>query len=120
MIREVPSERWSLKDYFSTDVNSLYTSYSKCGGFIDKPYEFDPMFFGLSSSEAAVTDPQQRIFLEIAWEALQQAGYGGRYGSNNIGVFVGCEQNTYAEHFANYGIYMKLKITYQVIIYLIT
>ncbi|BAH06470.1 type I polyketide synthase [Clostridium kluyveri] len=109
MIREVPSERWSLKDYFSTDVNSLYTSYSKCGGFIDKPYEFDPMFFGLSPSEAAVTDPQQRIFLEIAWEALQQAGYGGRYGSNNIGVFVGCEQNTYAEHFANYGIYMKLK-----------
>ena len=109
VISEVPSERWSLKDYFSSDRNSMHTSYSKYGGFIDQPYEFDPLFFGLSPSEAAVTDPQQRIFLEIAWEALQQAGYGGRYNSNNVGVFVGCEQNNYAEHFANYRIYMELK-----------
>lgn len=109
VIGEVPSDRWSSKDYFSTDVNSMHTSYSKYGGFIDKPYEFDPLFFGLSPSEAIVTDPQQRIFLEIAWEALQQAGYGGRYRSNSIGVFVGCEQNTYAEHFANYRTYMELK-----------
>lgn len=109
VIKEVPSERWTSKDYFSIDKESVHTSYSKMGGFIDDPYEFDPLFFGMSPTEASVTDPQQRIFLEIAWEALQQAGYGGRYNSNNIGVFVGCEQNSYSEHFTNYRTYMELK-----------
>ncbi|APC40563.1 type I polyketide synthase [Clostridium estertheticum] len=108
-IREVPKGRWTSKDYFSTDVNSSHTSYTKHGGFIDKPYDFDPLFFGMSPSEATVTDPQQRIFLEVAWEALEQAGYGGRYKSKSIGVFVGCEQSTYEEHFANYRTYMELK-----------
>lgn len=109
VIGEVPSGRWSSKDYFSTDIKSSHTTYSKQGGFIEKPYEFDPMFFGMSPREATVTDPQQRIFLEIAWEALQQAGYGGKYASKNIGVFVGCEQNNYSEHFINYRTYMELK-----------
>lgn len=109
VIKEVPAERWGAKSGFSADPNSEHTSYCKYGGFIDSPYGFDPLFFGMSPSEASVTDPQQRIFLEIAWEALQQAGYGGRYNSNNIGVFVGCEQNNYAEHFANYKTYMELK-----------
>lgn len=109
VITEVPKGRWTSKDYFSTDVNSSHTSYTKHGGFIDKPYDFDPLFFGMSPSEAVVTDPQQRVFLEVAWEALQQAGYGGRYKSKSIGVFVGCEQSTYAEHFANYRTYMEIK-----------
>ncbi|AGF56697.1 acyl transferase domain-containing protein/acyl-CoA synthetase (AMP-forming)/AMP-acid ligase II/acyl carrier protein/NAD(P)-dependent dehydrogenase (short-subunit alcohol dehydrogenase family) [Clostridium saccharoperbutylacetonicum] len=109
VIKEIPEERWGGKNSFSTDQNADHTSYCKYGGFIENPYNFDPLFFGMSPSEATVTDPQQRIFLEIAWEALQQAGYGGRYNSNNIGVFVGCEQNNYAEHFANYRTYMELK-----------
>ncbi len=109
VIREIPEDRWPANDHYSADMNSAYTSYSKCGGFIDNPYEFDPLFFGMSPSEATVTDPQQRIFLEIAWEVMQQAGYGGRYSTNNIGVFVGSEQNGYSEHFNNYRIYMELK-----------
>ena len=109
VIREIPKDRWPANDHYSADMNSAYTSYSKCGGFIDNPYEFDPLFFGMSPSEATVTDPQQRIFLEIAWEVMQQAGYGGRYSTNNIGVFVGSEQNGYSEHFNNYRIYMELK-----------
>ena len=109
VIREIPGDRWPIKDHYSADMNSAHTSYSKCGGFIDNPYEFDPLFFGMSPSEATVTDPQQRIFLEIAWEVMQQAGYGGRYSTNNIGVFVGSEQNGYSEHFTNYRIYMELK-----------
>ncbi|CUU48522.1 type I polyketide synthase [Clostridium beijerinckii] len=109
VIREIPEDRWPANDHYSEDTNSTYKSYSKCGGFIENPYEFDPLFFGMSPSEAAVTDPQQRIFLEIAWEVMQQAGYGGRYSTNNIGVFVGSEQNGYSEHFTNYRIYMELK-----------
>ncbi|MCX7922533.1 MAG: SDR family oxidoreductase [Clostridia bacterium] len=108
-IREVPKDRWPVDENYSDDKNLLHTTYSKYGGFIDKPYDFDPMFFGMSPVEAEATDPQQRIFLQVAWEAVQQAGYGGRYKSNKIGVFVGSEQNTYMEHFAGYRTYMLLK-----------
>nr|WP_319000947.1 polyketide synthase [Clostridium estertheticum] len=76
---------------------------------MDKPYDFDPLFFGMFPSEATVTDPQQRIFLEVALEALEQVGYGGRHKSKSIGVFVGCEQSIYEEHFTNYRTYMELK-----------
>ncbi|WP_010681245.1 type I polyketide synthase [Acetivibrio cellulolyticus] len=108
-IREVPEERWSCADHFNPDVKSQHTTYCNKGGFIDKPYDFDPMFFGMSPNEAEVTDPQQRLFLQIAWEALQQAGYGGKHRTSKIGIFVGCEQNTYMEHFAGYCSYMVIK-----------
>lgn len=108
-IKEVPEDRWSAEEDYSEDKNLLHKSYTKHGGFIDKPYDFDPLLFGMSPNEAEATDPQQRIFLQIAWEALQQAGYGGKYKTNKIGVFVGCEQNTYMEHFSGYRTYMQLK-----------
>ncbi|MBC2578806.1 type I polyketide synthase [Clostridium sp. DJ247] len=109
VVKEVPEERWSIEDEWNANRDSLHTTYSKCGGFIDKPYDFDPFFFGISPNEAEAMDPQQRIFLQVAWEALQQAGYGGKYKTNKIGVFVGCEQNNYMEHFSNYRTYMILK-----------
>ncbi|QWU17696.1 Acyl transferase domain-containing protein [Paenibacillus sophorae] len=108
-IREVAAGRWSNDEHVNTDGNMLHTTYSSLGGFIDAPYDFDPLFFGMSPKEAEAADPQQRIFLQIAWEALQQGGYGGKYRTRKIGVFVGCEQNTYMEHFANYRSYMLIK-----------
>ena len=109
MIKQIPAARWNLDDHHRGDSESLFTSYTDKGGFIDNPYEFDPLFFGISPREAEVMDPQQRLFLEIAWETLQSAGYGGKYRTNKIGVFVGCEQNTYMEHFNGYRSYMLLK-----------
>lgn len=109
IIKEVPESRWSVEENYSDDRKLLHTTYTNKGGFIDKPYDFDPLLFGMSPNEAEATDPQQRIFLEIVWEALQQAGYGGKYKSNKIGVFVGCEQNSYMEHFTGYRTYMLLK-----------
>ncbi|OPX43969.1 erythronolide synthase, modules 5 and 6 [Ruminiclostridium hungatei] len=109
IIKEVPKDRWSAEENYSDDKKLLHTTYTNKGGFIDKPYDFDPLLFGMSPNEAEATDPQQRIFLQIAWEALQQAGYGGKYKSNKIGVFVGCEQNSYMEHFTGYRTYMLLK-----------
>ncbi|MFD1773338.1 type I polyketide synthase [Paenibacillus rhizophilus] len=108
-IRPVAPGRWSNHEHVNTDANVLHTTYMSRGGFIDAPYDFDPLFFGMSPKEAEATDPQQRIFLQIAWEALQQAGYGGKYRTRKIGVFAGCEQNTYMEHFANYRSYMLIK-----------
>ncbi|MEU3891363.1 SDR family NAD(P)-dependent oxidoreductase [Streptomyces sp. NPDC029041] len=47
------------------------------GHFLDGVEAFDPAFFGLSPREAAFTDPQERLFLEVAWEALEDAGLAG-------------------------------------------
>jgi acyl transferase domain-containing protein/acyl carrier protein len=56
---------------------------------------FDAAFFGLSSRTAALTDPQQRLFLEVCWEALEQAGYAAPEHRGRVGVFGGCNISTY-------------------------
>jgi acyl transferase domain-containing protein len=50
---------------------------------------FDAKFFGMTPREAMVTDPQHRLFLECAWEALERAGYCGESYDGSIGVFAG-------------------------------
>lgn len=108
-ITEVDPSRWSVEDYFDPDHNVLHASYSKWGAFLNRPHEFDPLFFGVSPREAAAMDPQQRLFMAVAWEALQQSGYGGAFHTREIGVYVGCEQNHYGEHFTNYQRYEVLR-----------
>ena len=56
---------------------------------------FDAGFFGFSARDAALTDPQHRLFLETAWEALEDAGYDPATHEGPIGVFGGCELSTY-------------------------
>ncbi|MFD1559284.1 non-ribosomal peptide synthetase/type I polyketide synthase [Paraburkholderia silviterrae] len=56
---------------------------------------FDAGFFGMLAREAALTDPQQRLFLEIAWEAFEDAGYDPAKIEGAVGVFAGTSMNTY-------------------------
>jgi phthiocerol/phenolphthiocerol synthesis type-I polyketide synthase E len=67
--------------------------YVRRGNAIDDADFMDAEFFGLSKREAEVTDPQQRVFLECAWEALEHAGYTGD--GERVGVFAGVGMNTY-------------------------
>lgn len=69
--------------------------YVKGKGIIDHVKEFDAPFFGINSRLAELMDPQHRVFLEIAWEVLENAGYSSDDYENIIGVFAGCENNTY-------------------------
>ncbi|MEO1339827.1 MAG: SDR family NAD(P)-dependent oxidoreductase, partial [Cyanobacteria bacterium J06635_13] len=108
-ISDVPSSRWSPQDYFDETGKAADRTYCQQGGFIDNPFDFDPLFFGISPREAKVMDPQQRLFLEIAWQAIQQSGYGGKHRPKDISVFVGCGQNNYAEHFVNSQSYGALR-----------
>src|SRR5688572_2669045 len=61
---------------------------------------FDAPFFGYSAKEATVMDPQQRIFLECAWEALEEAGYAPDTYEGSIGVYAGSGANSYAGTYA--------------------
>jgi acyl transferase domain-containing protein len=70
-------------------------NYVRKGTVLQGADEFDAAFFGLSPREAQVLDPQHRIFLECAWEALEHAGYGGVGSRQAVGVYAGAGMNTY-------------------------
>ena len=70
-------------------------AYVKARGIIRDVDQFDAEFFGLNPRLASVMDPQQRVFMEIAWEALEQTGYLPQTYPGTIGVYAGCGNNTY-------------------------
>ncbi|MGC2745070.1 MAG: type I polyketide synthase, partial [Candidatus Angelobacter sp.] len=86
-IEEIPANRYELR--LKEGAAKKYR-----GGFIAGVDKFDSLFFNISPREAAMLDPQERLFLEVAWEAIEDAGYypeilAREDGSRNIGVFAG-------------------------------
>ncbi len=67
------------------------------GGFLERVDQFDSSVFGISPREAPYIDPQARIFYEVAWEALENAGYAGRSQGTNTGIWVGYSHDHYYE-----------------------
>jgi phthiocerol/phenolphthiocerol synthesis type-I polyketide synthase E len=67
--------------------------YVRRGNTIDEADSLDAEFFGLSKRDAEIMDPQQRVFLECAWEAMEHSGYTGD--GERVGVFAGVGMNTY-------------------------
>jgi acyl transferase domain-containing protein/aryl carrier-like protein len=104
-ISEIPGERWPLEGFFQPDADARANglSYAKWGGFLKDIERFDAQFFGISPREAACLDPQERLFLQCAWHALEDSGHLGERsrvlrhanGSLDIGVFVGITSNTW-------------------------
>jgi acyl transferase domain-containing protein len=70
-------------------------AYVRARGILDDIEMFDSAFFGISPKEADVLDPQHRVFLETAWEALEDAGYDPKRFTGLIGVFGGVGESTY-------------------------
>ncbi|WP_299124660.1 polyketide synthase [uncultured Winogradskyella sp.] len=64
-------------------------------GIIPSAKEFDAKFFGINPKLAEAMDPQQRVFLEIAWEALEHSGYLPKHYDGRVGVYAGSGTNTY-------------------------
>ncbi|WP_127573260.1 beta-ketoacyl synthase N-terminal-like domain-containing protein, partial [Paenibacillus xylaniclasticus] len=85
--------RWDLSKYYAD--NESYCNY---GSFLSDIDKFDPLFFNISGLEATYMDPQQRIFLEEAWHALENAGYAGAgVQGRRCGVYVGCAEGDYQQ-----------------------
>lgn len=88
MITEADRTRWND----NADISGIY------GGFIDHPYDFDPMFFNISQAEAELMDPQQRVFLEQVWNAVEDAGYKmSDLSGEKVGVYAGVGTHDFTE-----------------------
>jgi acyl transferase domain-containing protein len=89
-IAPVPKERWDIDTYYDPDPNKPGKINTRWGGFLEKVDCFDAEFFDISSEEAEHIDPQQRLFLEVAWEALENAGIvPNSLAGSQTGVFTG-------------------------------
>ena len=88
------TKRWDLLALFQ-ETNERVDRYCRHGSFVDGIECFDPEFFSISGLEATYMDPQQRLFLEEAWHALEDAGYAGAQAAGcRCGVYVGCSGNS--------------------------
>jgi acyl transferase domain-containing protein len=89
-VGEIPRDRWDVDDYFDADPDAPGRMYTRHGGFIDAPDRFDPHVFGISPREAVSMDPQQRLVLEVSWEALEDAAIApDSLMGSSTGVFLG-------------------------------
>ncbi|AXE29470.1 hypothetical protein DK842_05875 [Chromobacterium phragmitis] len=95
-VAPIPSSRWDAAGFYDPDRSVVGKSYSKWAGLIDDIAGFDADFFNISPREALLMDPQQRLFLQEAWRAIEHAGYApDSWADRKCGAFVGCVTGDY-------------------------
>src|ERR1700692_579570 len=95
-VGEIPGDRWDVAAYFHPDPAKAGRMYTRAGGVIADLDRFDAEFFGITPREARCVDPQQRMLLELTWEALESAGIvPARLAGSSTGVFVGISYSDY-------------------------
>ena len=93
-VSEVPGERWDPDEVAA--AAGVDPARLRHGGFLERVDAFDPDFFGISPFEAAQMDPQQRLMLEVAWEALEGASIPpSALRKNRVGVWIGVSTGDY-------------------------
>jgi acyl transferase domain-containing protein/tryptophanase/acyl carrier protein len=96
LVTVIPPDRWRWEDYYGDPLKEPNKSSSKWGGFMKEVDKFDPLFFGISPREAQMMDPQQRIFLEHVWKAVEDSGQKvSDLAGTKTGVFVGVATSDY-------------------------
>lgn len=95
-IATIPSDRWDADAFYDPEPATPGKMNTRWGGFLDQVDQFDAGFFGITRREAERMDPQQRLFLETSWEALEQAGIApDQLSGSATGVFVGIASINY-------------------------
>lgn len=99
-ITTIPGDRWDNDAIYAPGKAVPGKTYGKWGGFIDGMAEFDPLFFNISPRDAELMDPQERLFLQSAYEAMENAGYtrAGLAELGAVGVFAGVMYQEYQLH----------------------
>lgn len=103
-IAPMPQERWNVEQYYDPDPKAPGKMNVREGGFVENVDQFDADLFGMSVEETEHTDPQQRLFLEVAWEALENGGIVPKsLAGSQTGVFVGmCTADYHRLLYRNY------------------
>ncbi|ASZ12890.1 polyketide synthase dehydratase domain-containing protein [Chitinophaga pendula] len=98
-ITTVPTSRWDHTAYVDDSGTRLDSTRCQWGGFLEDIDKFDPLFFHIAPAEAALIDPQERLFLETVWTLLERAGYSRRsiqqQYQSKVGVFAGAMYQQY-------------------------
>ncbi|MDD5274435.1 MAG: beta-ketoacyl synthase N-terminal-like domain-containing protein, partial [Methylovulum sp.] len=98
-ITRIPSSRWNPSEHMAGLDKPEQREAVQWGGFVEGIDRFDPLFFNLSPREAELMDPQQRLFLEEAWHAFEDAGLSDRrLKGTRCGIFIGVGQGDYSRH----------------------
>jgi acyl transferase domain-containing protein len=96
-ISEVPPDRWNIDEYYDPSLSLPDTMNTRWGGFVKEIDTFDCQFFGISRAEAKNMDPQQRLSMEVAYEALENAAISREsLAGTQTGIFVGVSSFDYA------------------------
>lgn len=105
-IRVIPKERWDYTKYYDIQKGKKGKVYCKWGGFIPEVDQFDASFFNMSIREAEMMDPQERMFIETVWHAVEDAGYNKKELANKkVGVFAAAMYS----HYQLFGLEEALK-----------
>ncbi|MBF0527849.1 MAG: type I polyketide synthase [Deltaproteobacteria bacterium] len=97
LITNVDPERWSMEAFFHPNQNHKGASYTFTAGSIGDVSKFDADFFNISPREAALIDPQQRLMLELSWEALENSFIKpSTVRGSRCGVYIGISSLDYA------------------------
>ncbi|MDA2892508.1 SDR family NAD(P)-dependent oxidoreductase [Mycolicibacterium sp. BiH015] len=95
-ISEVPGDRWDVEEFFDPEPGTPGKVVTRRAGFVEDVTGFDAPFFGMSTREVRLMDPQHRILLETAWRAIEHAGIAPTaLADTNTGVFVGLATHDY-------------------------
>jgi len=95
LVKEIPADRWDVDYYYDPEPGVPGRSVCKWGSFLDNVGDFDPEFFGITEKEATAMDPQHRLLMETAWEAMEHAGLTKDTIAEETGVFIGVNYGDY-------------------------
>ena len=95
-VTRIPAGRWDTGAYYDPNPDVPGKSYTNYGAFLEEIDKFDAQFFNIAPVEAASMDPQQRMLLEVSWEALEHAGLAGEGLKGSLtGIFAGVCSSDY-------------------------